>query len=313
MSWTSRLSHLGRYSPFTRSPTQNGSTTVSDADFSYITSDDLKRHQEETAEPTEAELGPSRDTDMLVLSNKGQKYQVHFPAYSMARGELSVGKVREQAGSKLRVDGRRVKMTFKGKTLKDDGRTCRSEGLRDGDHVLCVAGDVPVSGSASDDEEVDEIDAALGSLADQDEAKRRRNRNKSKKRRNKAKESGTSTPSDAGNLNLPPSQTSRAPSPRPQVPATPQGKIQALRDTLHSFDHDVDQYIRSPSSDRAKREFEHKRLGEVILAQVLLKLDAVETEGDNDARQMRKDLVRETQLVLKDLDDAAARYGASSS
>lgn len=301
MSWTSRFGNLGRFSPFTRSPPQ-GSTTVSDADFSYITTEDLKRHEQQAAD----DLGPSRDTDMLSLRNKGQSYAVHFPAYSIAKGGLTVGQVREQAGRKIGVDARRVKLIFQGKNLKDDARLCKQEGLKHEAQVLLTIGDMP-SASGSDDED-DSVDGVEDS-ADPDNAKRRRNRNKNKKRRNKPKTSGTSTP-DASNLGvpIPPPQTSRAPSPKP--PQSAEQKIASLRDTLHTYAKEVDVFDRTPPTEPAKREFEHKRLSETILTQVLLKLDAVETEGDQEARAKRKELVKETQGVLKNLDDAAVRHAS---
>lgn len=303
MSWSSRFSNLGRFSPFTRSPPQ-GSTIVSDADFSYITTEDLKRHQQQGGHAPE-DLGPARDTDMLSLRNKGQSYPVHFPAYSMAKGELSVGQVREQAGRKIGVDARRVKLIFQGKNLKDDSKQCRQEGLKHESQILLTIGDI-ASASASDDEDgTDGVDDS----ADPDSAKRRRNRNKNKKRRNKPKTSGTSTP-DASNLGvpLPHAQNSRAPSPKP--PQSPLEKIASLREILYSWDKDVTAFENTPPAEPAKRDFEGKRLSETILTQVLLKTDAIETEGDPDARAKRKELVKETQDMLKRVDDAAVRHAS---
>jgi len=159
MSWTSRLGNLGRFSPFTRSPPQGN--TVSDADFSYITTEDLKRHQQQSsahAPPTPEELGPARDTDALVLRNKGQSYVVHFPAYSIAKSELSIGQVRDAAGKKIGASPGRVKLLFKGRNLKDDSRTCRQEGLRDHEQILCTVGDIGSASGSEDGEDEDEVD-----------------------------------------------------------------------------------------------------------------------------------------------------------
>jgi hypothetical protein len=304
MSWSSRFSNLGRFSPFTRSPPQ-GSTIVSDADFSYITTEDLKRHQQQGGHAPE-DLGPARDTDMLSLRNKGQSYAVHFPAYSMAKGELTVGQVRDQAGRKIGVDARRVKLIFQGKNLKDDGKLCRQEGLKHESQILLTIGDI-TSASASDDED-ESVDGA-DDAADPDSAKRRRNRNKNKKRRNKPKNSGSNTP-DASNLGvpLPHAQNSRAPSPKPGQSALE--KIASLRETLHGWDKDIATFERTPPTEPAKRDFEGKRLSETILTQVLLKTDAIETEGDPEARAKRKELVKETQDMLKRVDDAAVRHAS---
>lgn len=323
MSWTSRLGNLGRFSPFTRSPNQGGPTKVSDSDFSYITADDLRRHQAESISnqpQTESpvEYGPPRDTDVLILKNKRKEYAVHFPAYSIAKGELTVGQVREAAAKKTHSpDVKVIKLFYKGKNLKDDARTGKQEGLRDGSEILCSIAEQPPSVSGSDSEDEEEgIDAGREGAAGEG-SRRKRNRGKRSRRRNRREAdrgSGASTPErQPANLDVPLSQTStrtasRAPSPKPlATPATPLDKLNNLQATLNSFRTDVDNFLKHPPADTGKKEFEHKRLSETILTQVLLKLDAVETEGDTDARARRKDLVRETQAVLTELDSSVKK------
>lgn len=312
MSWTSRFGNLGRFSPFTRSPPQ-GPTKVSDADFSYITADDLRRHQAESSNQQQStqespvDYGPERDTDILILRNKKQDFPVHFPAYSIVKGELTVGQVREAAAKKTTTgDPKRIKLLYKGKNLKDDVKTCKQEGLRDGAELMITLAEKIESPSDSDDDDefADDPTAADG------EPKRRRNRGKKTKRRNRREEreretSGTSTPQPGEpNLGVPNSQQpSRTQSPKPPVsPATPLDKLNALHQKLQSYLPDCRAFETSPPTEQAKKEFEHKRLTETILTQVLLKLDSVETEGDADARTRRKELVKETQKVLSDLD-----------
>lgn len=313
MSWTQRFGNLGRFSPFTRSPPQ-GSTKVSDADFSYITADDLRRHQAESRneqsnapEAPPVDMGPARDTDVLILRNKKKEYAVHFPAYSIAKSELTIGKVRDQAAKATAShDPRRIKLLYKGKNLKDDSRTCLQEGLKDGAELLCtIAESIPDSPSDSDsDDEFGEASAGG------EQKPRKRNRGKKSKRRNKREErdgaAGASTPLPSDNLGVPlPQQPSRAQSPRPPPsPATPLDKLNALHQKLQSYLPDCEKFLAAPPSEPAKKQFEHKRLTETILTQVLLKLDGVETEGDEEARTRRKELVKETQSVLNKLDAA---------
>lgn len=335
MSWTSRLGNIGRFSPFTRSPPQ-GSSRVSDADFSYITADDLRKHAAETnashQQPgSPADYGPPRDTDVLVLRNKKQDYSMHFPAYSIAKGELTVGHLREQAAKKIGTTPRRVKLLYRGKTLKEDGRTCKQEGLRDNAELFLTLTDAGASNPASSDEGSEDEGGADGDeqmMTADGQPKRKRNRGKRTKKRNKREQQQHQTqqqpfePSGRAETPQPPSNlaphshahahsqsapNTRGPSPSPKpapTPATPQEKLTALQNTLSTYVAQVRAFTADPPREAHKREFEYKRLSETILAQVLLKLDAVETEGDADARTQRKELVRETQAVLQELDAA---------
>lgn len=287
MSWSSRFgSWSGRFSPFGRS---GGSAQVKDSDYSYITSDDLKNAEQREPSPTPA--GPPRDTDVLVLKSKRISYPVHFPAYTIERGELKIGAVRDQAAKKTGGDARRIKLFFRGKNMKEDGVSCRAEGLRHNSEIMCVIGDaVPESMSSSDSE--DEVVSVDGGEA----PKRKRNRNRNKKKKSKKPPTSSDTPL---------TDTSRTQSPRPPpTPLTPMGKLNAVNSILMDLLPQCVQFTTSPPSEPAKKEFEHKRLSETILAQVLLKLDAVDPEGDADVRARRKELVREAQQVLTSLDEA---------
>ena len=65
-----------------------------------------------------------------------------------------------------------------------------------------------------------------------------------------------------------------------------------------------DDYVNNTPTDPKVRDFEHKRLGETILTQVILKADGVEPDGDSEARNARRALIKETQAVLARLDQA---------
>lgn len=295
MSWSQRFSQFsGRWSPFARSPnTENGPASVSDSDFSYITSEDLKNGE------YDRDTGSQRDTDLINFKNKRTVYPVHFPAYSIDRGELKIGDLRDQAARKIGCDIKRVKLLYKGKTLKDDKRSCREEGLRESVDVMCVASDGVIEPPSSSDSEEDVADGDDNNTSE-GQAKRRRNRNRNKKRKNKTR-GGTG---ESENLAVPGSETSRTASPNPPAsPATPLDKVNALGQKLLSLQPQCDDFISHPPAELAKREFEYKKLSETILAQVLIKLDGVETD-EPEARARRKELVKEAQRILSALDAA---------
>ena len=79
-----------------------------------------------------------------------------------------------------------------------------------------------------------------------------------------------------------------------------------LADIEAHFDADlapkVKDFMAHPPPDAKAREFEYKKLSEAILTQVLLKLDGVETLGDDALRAKRKALVKNVQAELTELD-----------
>lgn len=287
--WGSRLfGGSGRWSPFGRS---SSSDQVTEADYSYITNADIARGNQ-----TGTANRPPRDFDIVTFRHNKTSYPVQFPGYSIDNGTLTVGAARQKAASELAIkDAGRLRMFYKGKILKDDNKAFRDEGFRSGTDpdILVVVGDAPLqkpSAALENDEDESEDEFADATETDgtpRGGKKKKRNR-RGKKKTKKASEptSGTSTPVSA-----------------PPTPLTPLMKLEELASKFHvMFVPECVKFQASPPEDPAKREFEHKRLTETLLQQILMKLDGVEVEGDQEARARRKELVREVQGMLNTLD-----------
>lgn len=328
--WSSRFgSWSGRFSPFGRGGSES-SGQVTDSDFSYITSEDLARVQAQTssqAKPASSPLSPSGDDDILIIKNRRVSYPLHFPARAIDNGEITIGVLRIAAARKLEVkDARKVKLFYKGRNLKEDRRLAKDEGFRSGvdAEILCVVGEAnTIDGDGS---LVEGASSGVGSGSDSDdddatssntpEAKKKKKKSRSKKK--KGKSSHSASPPTASGINMPKSfeylptpggaaparPTSAPPQVAKPMPADPLGQLAFLGQKFSTELKPLcEAFIRSPPSDKAKRDFEYKKLSETVLQQILLKLDGVETAGVEGAREKRKELVKECQSWLNRLDE----------
>lgn len=117
----------------------------------------------------------------------------------------------------------------------------------------------------------------------------------------------SATSSTAGARHTPEPRTSPKPTPIPATqssgPKPPNDKLEEIASAFRTkFVPECLQFTNNPPSDPKAKQMEYMRLSEGILAQVIFKLDEVETEGNEDMRNRRRALVKETQAMLSSLD-----------
>ena len=339
-SWRSYLG--GRYSPFgvsqTRSPPH-----VTEDDYHYLGPEDIvdnprPRPSHPSGDgyfPRQASRSDAANPnipDILVLKHKTRTFPLHFPAYSIGEGLLSVGELRRLAAEKTETsDPRRIKLLYKGKTLKDDSLPCREEGLKQNSELLCVISEPPPNGFRPNEDSSDSASESDILRADReangagpgdvridvdgtiirDSSAQKKSRKGHRGGRRKRREDASNTGANHLNTQIDSKNSSTANTSRSNTPAQPQRslstmeKLESLSSVFHTkFLPQCVLFTNNPPNDSKVRDFEYKKLSEMILAQIILKLDEVQTEGDEEARARRRALVKETQDWLGRLDKA---------
>ncbi|KAL9576969.1 MAG: hypothetical protein Q9212_006679, partial [Teloschistes hypoglaucus] len=157
----------GRYSPFAAGP-GHGPPLVTDDDYSYVGPGDIDApsdHRNDSygfpsSAPHRITRTDSDTPDILVLKHRSTTYPLHFPAYAIADGVVTVGEMRRLAARETKTeDHHRIKLLYKGRILRDDARPCRDEGLKQNSEIMCVVSEAPSypshqqsSSSASEEE-----------------------------------------------------------------------------------------------------------------------------------------------------------------
>lgn len=310
---------MSRYGGWSGFPSQTspyssmggGPPPVTDDDFSYITSQDLDDPLLRSSLAADGDHARSRsanppnpEDDVLLIKNKGVTYPAHFPAYAIGDGKLRVEDVRERVGLMMDLSERgtrRIKLLYKGRQLKSDSAPVRDYGVKNKSELMAVLPEMD-DGSSPSEEEM--VIVNPGAQADGKSRRRKRKNHRSSKKSGADGESASS-PRDSTSTFDPPR------SPEPSAAAANSGPMKKLDDIALQFTTKwlplCDKYVAAPPSDAKKREEEHRRLSESILQQILLKLDAVETDGINEVRTKRKELVKTVQETLRALDAAKDR------
>lgn len=283
----------GRRSPYNASSAPG---QIREGDFEYVEADahtlasrrsrhDLRYASQQPRHADDDENAP----DIIILRHLNANYPLLFKPYAISDGLVTIGDIRHFGAEHLgHVDPRRVKLLYKGKQLKDDHRTAKAEGLKQQSEIMVVVSEAAESTSRNNSDE--DAYSSLGS-----DTGRKKKSSSSKP----AKE-----PVRVGNA--PPKVPSRAPS--PQDLNDPQAKVSHLA-TLYATQWApvCREYLSYPPTDAKTKEFEHKRLTESILAQIVLKADEIDMQGDDQARKQRKALLNEAQEMLRKLDAAVGK------
>ncbi|KAL2826054.1 LMBR1-like membrane protein-domain-containing protein [Aspergillus cavernicola] len=288
--------------------------------YAYLTPDDIVDLPARTYDSNTYVKREDDDSgpDTLILNHRKVTHELQFPPYSINDGALSIGQLRQRAAEITHTaDPNRIRLLYKGKLLDKDNLPCRSEGLKQNSEVLCVVSEVQAGArTPSDISEAERTseDAPRPAILNIPEIQPKPEKKTKRKRKPKGQKK-KSVESDDDDL-TPPAQPPRPTSSGgrsslpPSAPnlgsfATPLDQVYGLTSYFHKELLPLcDRYFADPPSDERARDFEHKKLSETVLAQIILKADGIEITTD-ETRQARRALIKEAQGVLNKLDSAA--------
>lgn len=328
MSWRNPFGMWRRGSPYGKP--SSSQPQVSDSDFSYLTTNDIEEPQhayDPVYVPRQSpRINDSDDLapDIITLKHLGATYPLHFPAYAIGDGLVTIGDVRlKTARATGAKDPRLVKLLYKGRLLKDDTKPAKEFGIKQESELMCV---VSEPGGTSSESEDSDLSRPIGSGTSPRPKKPRGKKGKKKNKGKKSKSQGDSSNTSSPNLAPPNISSSKTTSPnlappvdaRPTSSASPSPSpslkpFQTSRDKIDALTNywrttlvpPIERYIAQPPADAKTRDYEHKLLSETTMTQVILKADGIEPDGDETARLNRKALIVDVQGLIKRLDEAS--------
>ncbi|CAK7271091.1 60S ribosomal protein L16A [Sporothrix epigloea] len=304
-------------SPFTSNMSQEGIPNVTDHDYEYITSDDL--HKDNDAHIHEngknGDIGDIPQDDVLRFRCGIDVHEEYFPAYSIGDGKLFPYDVRDRVQLIYDLSNSQthfVELYYKGCLLDDENKPVRAYGVKNNSELLVV-----LPGEKSEPVALSPARKGKAGISGPDRSPVR----------------GATFADSTGSLKVPPGRgradqatgsSSRAASATLGASATSgvsrasnipsfaplqlgQGTAMEKLDKIDQhFTTNMlpmcNEFLTHTPADKKRREDDHRKISETVMQHVLLKLDEVDTGGDDDNRTRRKALVNRVQDVLKQMD-----------
>ena len=114
------------------SASSTSAPTITDDDFSYITDADLDQaHSFSTR---------ANQTDVLCLWYQGNSHDLRFPPNTIKKPSCTIGNVRAVIDS-LYLDANDIKLIYMGQELTDDSKSCRDYNITNQSEILGIDGD----------------------------------------------------------------------------------------------------------------------------------------------------------------------------